>query len=102
MGTFWFFSGPWIAREVFTSENALRVSHMDTFLHKDKHALEAFKRIKEDVEGIQGKNRTQVLYDYIIKELSQTGEVYTQPVTTVGFGRFSNIYTYLRSKDGYG
>ena len=23
-------------------------------------------------------------------------------MTTVGFGRFSNIYTYVRSKDGYG
>ena len=102
MGTFWFFSGPWIARDVFTSENALKVRNIDTYFNNDKLALEAFNRIKEDVEAIHGKNRTQVLYDYIIGELSQTGEVYTQPVTTVGFGRFSNIYTYVRSKDGYG
>ena len=30
------------------------------------------------------------------------GEVYSQPLTTVGFGGNSNIYSYIRSKDGYG
>ena len=44
-----------------------------------------------------------MLYDFVHSELSNlNGEVYTQPLTTVGFGGNHNIYSYIRSKDGYG
>ena len=98
VGFLWIFSGPYIARKVFTSENALKVDGVDTYIGKDKLTLETFTRIKTEIEAIpSGRNRTQILHEYVHDELSKNGEVYTQPLRTVDFGRSSNIYSYVRS-----
>ncbi len=57
VGILWIFSGPWLAREVHTSENALRVTGIDTFFDNDAKLLETFDRIKDKVEGFEGKKR---------------------------------------------
>jgi len=96
-------SGPWIAREVFTSEQGLRVSNITPHFVYDSLTVQAYDRIKADVEGIKnGKDRAQILFSYIQDSLRKLGEVYTQRLSTVNWGRSSNIYSYLRSKDGFG
>ena len=103
IGILWILSGPWIAKKVFTSENALRQDRVQTSFDTDKLTVEVFDRIKADLEAIpQGKNKTVDLTDYISGHLSKFGEVHTQPLRTVGWGNAFNMYSYLRSKDGYG
>ena len=84
--------------------NALRVNDIETSFNTGRAGIEAFERFKGEIEAIPDlKNKTEVLYDYVHSQLSKmNGEVYSQPLTTVGFGGFSNIYSYIRSKDGYG
>ena len=79
VGFLWILSGPYIARKVFTSENALKIDKMDTYFHMDKESLVTFNRIKSEIEAIpaKAKNRTQILYEYVHDELSKNGEVYT-------------------------
>ena len=43
-----------------------------------------------------------MLAKYVKDHLSTMGEVFTQRLTTVNWGKSSNIYSYVRSKDGYG
>lgn len=76
---------------------------METFFDKDPYHLEAFERIKGEVEEFKGAKREQELFTYVQKSLgSNLGEVYTQRLTTVNWGKSSNIYSYVRSKDGFG
>ena len=79
----WIFSGPWIARGVFTSENALRVNDIETSFNTGRAGIEAFERFKGEIEAIPDlKNKTEVLYDYVHSQLSKmNGEVYSQPLT---------------------
>ena len=102
VGIIWIFSGPWLAREVHTSENALRVTGIDTFFDNDPKLLETFDRIKDKVESFEGKKRDQELFSFVQESLGNLGEVYTQRLTTVNWGKSSNIYSYIRSKDGFG
>jgi len=66
VGFLWLFSGPWIARGVFTSENALRTDRVDSYFNTDRLTMEAFDRIKGEIEAIpENKNKATLLYDYI-------------------------------------
>ena len=79
IGFLWIFSGPWISRRVFTSENALRVDNIDTEFNSGKAGFEIFEKYKTEIEAIPDvKNKTQVLYDYVLNQLSQlNSEVYS-------------------------
>ena len=58
VGFLWIFSGPWLARNIFTSENALRVTNIDTLFNHDKLTKKAFNRIKNDLDELpKGEKR---------------------------------------------
>ena len=43
-----------------------------------------------------------MIANYIKDSLGKVGQVFTQRLTTVNWGKSSNIYSWIRSKDGYG
>ena len=68
----WILSGPWIARHVYTQEKALS-TYIDTQLDKEPLLLEAFTRIKDDIESIKGSNSTSVIANYVKDHLGKVG-----------------------------
>ena len=72
----WILSSPWLARKVYTQEKALNTA-IDTAFDKDPLLMEAFKRLKGDIEEISGKNEAEMTAKYIRDHLSTMGEVYT-------------------------
>ena len=70
VGFLMIFSGPWFAREVFTSENALRTDNIDTHFDSDKLTYQAYSKFKRDVEALSqddgtGDGRKQGVVRYL-------------------------------------
>ena len=102
IGVVWMFSGPYYAAEVFTSENALRGSYLDSDFENDKTVMKSFNRIKEEVEQIDTTNDINGHFNYVKGWLGNRAEVHTQRLKSVGMQTKNNVYAYFRSKDGYG
>ena len=53
VGFMWIFAGPGIAREAFTSENALRVQQIETAFNRDgAGAHDIYTRIRTDIDSM--------------------------------------------------
>ena len=107
IGTLWFFSGPYYAEEVFTSENAIKDNYVDSVFQNDPLVRTIFEKVKEDLETINNdskseSDRIRSVQEYIKQRVSKYGEVYKQKLQKIGYGSKSNTYAYLRSKDGFG
>jgi hypothetical protein len=50
IGVVWIFSFPFMAREVFTSENAFNGMHLTTNFETDPRTIKTFEKIKSDVD----------------------------------------------------
>lgn len=99
----WIFSFPYMAREVFTSENAFRGHFLTTRLDKDDQLKPIFERIKSDVENLKDPEvDSSEARNYVVQFMQARAETFLQPIASFGDGAHSNVYSYLRSKDGYG
>jgi len=91
-----------MARNVFTSENAFAGHYLATTFGNDPTLVRTFDRIKTDLNSLKDPEvDTYETREYVHEFLSQRTETYEQPITSFGDGEFSNVYSYLRSKDGY-
>ena len=102
VGFVFFFSGPFYAQEVFTSENALRGNYLSSEFENDRNVTKTFNRFKEEVEQLNTTKNMHAHRDYVKQELGKRAEVYTQQLASVGMRQKYNVYAYFRSKDGYG
>jgi hypothetical protein len=98
MGIMWIFSFPFMAREVFTSENAFNGTYLTTKFDKGQATIEVFNQIKEQVGSLPEKE----VFDFVKSYMSHRAETFTQPIKSFGEGKLANVYSYLRSKDGFG
>ena len=55
-------SGPWIAREVFTSENALNTNYLQAEFDRDPEVFETFDMHKNELEV---RKKAEV-YEYVL------------------------------------
>lgn len=98
VGFLWILSFPYMAGDSFTSENAFKGDFLYTKFDSDALLMPTFNKFKNELLNLNDID----LRPYLLKELGKRAEVYTQPLKNVGDENSSNIYSYLRSKDGPG
>ena len=65
VGFVFFFSGPFYAQEVFTSENALRGNYLSSEFENDRNVTKTFNRFKEEVEQLNTTKYMHAHRDYV-------------------------------------
>ena len=93
IGFLWIFAFPYIAQDVFTSEKALDGNYLQSVFRESPQLTKSFDEFKEALEQLSHKE----VKNYVLSELNQRGETHIQQLT-----HGSNLYTYLRTKDGTG
>lgn len=96
VGFLWIFSFPQMSKEVFTSENAFDGHYLQSDFRDNPKVNRLFEKFKSDISGLDHAQTKSYLLNY----LKQRSETYVQKLKTVD--RKENIYSYIRSKDGYG
>lgn len=97
MGLLWILSFPYAAKDVFTSENALRGDYLESQFKKDPRINKIFDTFRDQVEALQSP---QEIKNYIQKQMQLRSETHTQKLNSIDGGL--NIYSYFRTKDGPG
>jgi len=99
LGFLWLISFPYVAEEVFTSENALSGRIVDLTWGKDPKIHKKFAEYQKKLEHVDKNDHSE----YVVNELKQVAEVYRQPLNQMfPHENKENIYSYLRSQEGYG
>ncbi len=67
VGVIWIFSFPFMAREVFTSENAFNGDYLKTNFDTDPRTIKTFEQIRNEVDQIQDPELdTTHARDYVV------------------------------------
>lgn len=96
IGLLWIFAFPFISRNVFTSENALKGEFLDTQFNLDGGAYATYRTMRDQIKAYS----TDKHKDFIITWLGTMAEVNIQELPSKKDKH--NIYTYVRSPRGYG
>jgi len=96
VGFLWIFSFPQMSKEVFTSENAFDGHYLHSAFRDNPKVNKLFEKFKSDLSGLD-QHQTKT---YLQNFLKQRSETFVQKLKTVD--KKENIYSYIRSKDGYG
>jgi hypothetical protein len=97
LGTLWLISFPYTSDEVFTSENALNGGYLSSLMKRSHKIRPIFDDLKSRVDPLETPAELKsFLHDY----LGARAETHIQPLESITGG--SNIYSFLRTKDGPG
>jgi len=98
VGILWLLSFPYIARNVFTSENALDGFFLETQFDNDGGAYSTFKTLQDGMRNLPKTGKSH--RDFILGRLGPQAEVHIQQLRSAKDRQ--NIYAYVRSQRGYG
>ena len=85
-----------MSKEVFTSENAFDGHYLNSNFRDNPKVNRLFDKFKTDLSGLDQTQTKTYLQSY----LRQRSETFVQKLKSVD--QKENIYSYIRSKDGYG